>query len=344
MKKKILITGGCGFIGTNAALYFSAHGHEVVVVDNFSRKGSEVNKALLEKTSVKILPPLDVATGGQELAKIVDEQGFDAIIHAAAQVAVTSSVADPLFDFQSNALGTLNVLEAARLAKKQPHVLFTSTNKVYGGMEQVKITQQDTRYAYTELLYGVPESLPLDFHSPYGCSKGSADQYVRDYARIYNFPTTVFRQSCIYGRNQFGIVDQGWVAFLTMLAFFDKPITIFGDGKQVRDILFVSDLIAAMEAALENPGVSSSEIFNLGGGPLHTLSLLEFITFLEQRLGKKVAYTHSDWRPGDQKVYVSDVRKAQEKLHWSPSTPFEEGFDDMFSWIKENQELLRQYV
>ncbi|MDQ5955538.1 MAG: CDP-paratose 2-epimerase [Patescibacteria group bacterium] len=344
MNKKILITGGCGFIGANAALSFAAQGHTVVVADNFSRKGSEVNKALLEKNSITILPSLDVSHEAQRLAEIVDQYAFDAIIHAAAQVAVTTSVADPLFDFRSNALGTLHVLEAARAAKKQPHVLFTSTNKVYGGMEQVGISEQETRYVYTDLVHGVPESLPLDFHSPYGCSKGSADQYVHDYARMYNFPTTVFRQSCIYGPNQFGIVDQGWVAYLTMLAFFDKPITLFGDGKQVRDILFVSDLVAAMQAALDRPETSGGEIFNMGGGPTHTLSLLEFVAFLEERLGKKVVYTHSDWRPGDQKVYISDVRKAQEKLGWSPETPFEKGFDAMFAWIEENKDLLIKYV
>jgi CDP-paratose 2-epimerase len=342
--KNMLITGGCGFIGSNAALYFKDKGYAIFIADNLSRPGSEINKALLEQKGIISITKLDVSLDGEELKKLVADNAIDVLIHTAAQVAVTISVADPLFDFKSNALGTLNVLEAARVAPKKPHVLFTSTNKVYGEMNEVRIAENPTRYSYTDLINGISESLPLDFHSPYGCSKGSADQYVRDYSRIYGFPTTVFRQSCIYGKHQFGIVDQGWVAFLTMLAVFDKPITIYGDGKQVRDVLFVSDLVAAMEAAITHPEKSGGKIFNMGGGPSNTLSLIEFVDFLGTRLNKKINYRFGDWRPGDQKVYISDIRKAEHELAWSPKKIFVDGFEEMLGWIEENKTVLKKFV
>jgi CDP-paratose 2-epimerase len=344
MARNILITGGCGFIGTNAALSFAKAGNLVTLVDNFSRPGSEANADYLRSQGVTDIITLDVADGDEPLRKLLDDRDIDAVIHAAAQVAVTSSVTDPVHDFRMNALGTLHVLEAARNAKKRPFVLFTSTNKVYGGMEAVALEENAQRYAYRDLTHGVPESLTLDFHSPYGCSKGAADQYTRDYARIYGIPTAVFRQSCIYGKHQFGIVDQGWLAFLTMQAVFDRPITVYGDGKQVRDVLFVDDLVRCMEAAIDNPQMSAGEIFNIGGGPANTLSLLEFLAFLEKRLGKKLNVSFSDWRPGDQKVYVSDVRKVQERLAWQPTTAFEEGFETMHAWIEENKPLLETYL
>lgn len=344
MTRNILITGGCGFIGTNAALSFAKAGNTVTLVDNFSRPGSEANAEHLRSQGVTDIVTLDIADGIDALRKLFDDRSIDAVIHAAAQVAVTSSVIDPVHDFRMNAIGTLHVLEAARAATKHPFVLFTSTNKVYGGMEDVAIEEQASRYAYRDLPDGVPESLTLDFHSPYGCSKGAADQYTRDYARIYDMPTAVFRQSCIYGKHQFGIVDQGWLAFLTMQAVFDRPITVYGDGKQVRDVLFVDDLVRCMEAAMSNPEKSAAQIFNIGGGSSHTLSLLEFLDFLEKRLNKKLNISFSDWRPGDQKVYVSDVHKAKERLGWEPTTTFTEGFEVMYSWIEEHKPLLEKYL
>jgi CDP-paratose 2-epimerase len=191
---------------------------------------------------------------------------------------------------------------------------------------------------------GVPETLPLDFHSPYGCSKGAADQYVRDYARIYDMHTVVFRQSCIYGGHQFGMVDQGWVAFLTMQALFGKQITIYGDGKQVRDILFVSDLLRAMEVAIENPEKAKGEIFNMGGGPQNTSSLLEFVSYLEKKFDEKIPLQFGDWRPGDQKVYISDISKAKEKLGWEPKVGLDEGFEQMLTFIEENKTVLEKLV
>jgi CDP-paratose 2-epimerase len=346
MKGNMLITGGAGFIGSNAAAYFAGKGYQVTFLDNLSRNGSETNKAWLESLQ---LPNINFVkadiTDAQSINELLKNTCFDVVLHCAAQVAVTTSVADPLLDHEINVRGTLNLLEAVRNGQNpQAAFLFTSTNKVYGEMEAVELAEEATRYSYKEMKGGVAETLPLDFHSPYGCSKGAADQYVRDYARIYGMHTVVFRQSCIYGGHQFGMVDQGWVAFLTMQALFGKQITIYGDGKQVRDILFVSDLLRAMEIAIENPDKSKGEIFNMGGGPQNTSSLLEFISFLEKRFDKKIPLQFGDWRPGDQKVYVSDISKANNNLGWKPKIALEEGFEEMLRFIEDNKPVLEKLV
>lgn len=340
--KTILITGGCGFIGTNVALYFAERNERVIALDNLSRPGSEHNKALLTERGIQCVAH-DVSKEPEALAALIEKEAVDVIIHAAAQVAVTTSVQDPLFDFYQNGLGTLHVLDAARRASKKPLVLFTSTNKVYGGLEHVRVEEGATRYSLPELPQGVHEDVPLDFHSPYGCSKGAADQYTRDWSRIYGVPTIVFRQSCIYGPHQFGIVDQGWVAYLTMQAYFGKPITIYGDGKQVRDILSIGDLARAMDAAIASPAAAGN-IYNMGGGPQYTSSLLEFVAFLEHRLNKKLEVSFSDWRPGDQKVYISDIKKAKRDFGWEPTRGLEVGFEEMFSWIEANKNILEAFV
>ena len=242
----------------------------------------------------------------------------DAVLHLAAQVAVTTSVADPRADFEINALGTFNVLEAVRLAGAGPAVLYSSTNKVYGNLEHVHVVERDGRYAYENFPTGVDESEPLDFHSPYGCSKGAGDQYVRDYARIYGLKTVVFRQSCIYGTRQFGIEDQGWIAWFCLATLRGQPFTIFGDGKQIRDTLWVDDLINAYEAAIERIDTVSGEVFNVGGGPSNTLSLLELVAMLEAHFGRKLNPPFADWRPGDQRVFVADIGKAERLLGWRP--------------------------
>lgn len=344
MKRRILITGGCGFIGTNATLYFQKKGDDIFIVDNFSRPGSEYNADFLRQKGISSIIQLDIAINPESLNQYIDTNAIDVVIHAAAQVAVTTSIEEPLLDFSTNVMGTMHVLEAARRAKKMPHVLFTSTNKVYGGLENLPVEVGENRYRYFPKNEGVSEETPLDFHTPYGCSKGAADQYVRDYSRTYHLPTTVFRQSCIYGKHQFGMVDQGWISYITMRAVFDKPITIYGDGKQVRDILYVEDLILAMERAIESSEHSNGEIFNIGGGSQHTLSLLELIAFLQRRLKKDLTIIFSDWRSGDQKVYISDTRKIQEKLQWSPSTAFIEGFEEMLLWIQENKAILKKFI
>ncbi len=225
-------------------------------------------------------------------------------------MAVTHSVTDPREDFEINAVGGFNLLEAVRGYGTDPVILYASTNKVYGELEGAQVLEQPTRYEFDGLEHGISEELPIDLHSPYGCSKGALDLYMLDYARIYGLKTVVFRQSCIYGPRQFGVEDQGWVAHFVISALLGRPITVFGDGKQVRDVLHVRDLITAFEAAVERIEVSQGQAYNLGGGPINTLSLLELIERLEDKLGESLSVSFKDWRPGDQKAYISDIRKA----------------------------------
>lgn len=262
------------------------------------------------------------------------------IVHLAGQVAVTTSVVDPRNDFEINALGTFNVLEAARLSGRDPIVIYASTNKVYGGMEEIRVVELASRYAYADFPYGIPETFGLDFHSPYGCSKGCGDQYTRDYSRIYGLRTVVMRQSCIYGTRQFGIEDQGWVAWFVIAAVKRLPITIYGDGKQVRDVLFVEDLCDVYDLAVERIDLAAGQVFNIGGGAELTISVWqEFGPLLENLLGESIPVRRGDWRPGDQRVYVSDTRKAQEILGWKPKVGVEEGIQRLFDWVKNNGDL-----
>jgi CDP-paratose 2-epimerase len=247
----------------------------------------------------------------------------------------------PRPDFEINALGTFNVVEAARLSERKPIVLYASTNKVYGGMEDVPVVERGTRWEYENLPFGCPETQPLDFHSPYGCSKGTGDQYVRDYARIYGLPSVVFRQSCIYGPRQFGIEDQGWVAWMIIAALTGRQITIYGDGKQIRDVLFVDDLLDAYDAAIASINRVAGQVYNLGGGPENTLAVwTEFGPLLEKLLGKPIPVARGGWRPGDQKVFVADIRKAERDLGWRPKVGAEEGVRRLFEWVSGNKKLL----
>ncbi len=334
------ITGGAGFIGSNYVARLLGRGERVTVYDNLSRAGAERNLAWLRSRfgqNAFTLIRGDVRDADLLASSLGDA---DVVVHLAAQVAVTTSVEDPRTDFEINALGTFNVLEAVRQSSKRPMVIYASTNKVYGGMEDVKIVEEETRYRYADLPFGVPESQPLDFHSPYGCSKGSGDQYVRDYARIYGIPTVVFRQSCIYGLRQFGIEDQGWVAWFVIAAVTGRPIPIYGDGKQVRDVLFVDDLLNAYDAAVARRDEVAGEVFNIGGGPQNTISIWrEFAPLLEKALGRSVPVSYGDWRPGDQRVYISDIRKAERLLGWKPRIGVEEGIARLVEWVKANQSL-----
>jgi CDP-paratose 2-epimerase len=265
----------------------------------------------------------------------------DVIYHLAAQVAVTRSVDDPLSDFEINALGTLNLLEAARRSGSNPAVVFTSTNKVYGGMEDVGVVEGETRYSYADSAYrdGVDEGRPLDFHSPYGCSKGAADQYVRDYHRIYGLRSTVFRMSCIYGLHQFGNEDQGWVAHFIIATVLGLPIKIYGDGKQVRDILFVEDLVNAFELVAQHPERTAGQIYNVGGGARNTISIwAEFEPLLRTLTGIEVRPERGDWRPGDQLVYVSNPARIQRDLGWTPAVSPRAGIERLLGWVLENQQ------
>lgn len=335
-----LITGGAGFIGSNYADRCISRGERVVIFDNLSRHGAKTNLDWLRQKHGE--KSFQLVVGDVRHAEEIKAAAREAsrIVHLAAQVAVTTSVIDPRNDFEINAIGTFNTLEAARLSGNHPSFVYSSTNKVYGGMENVKVIEKETRYDYADLPLGASEEQILDFHSPYGCSKGTGDQYVRDYARIYDLPTTVFRQSCIYGLRQFGVEDQGWVAWFIIAAITGHPISIYGNGKQVRDILFVDDLLNAYDAALQHPDKAAGQIFNVGGGRENTISVwLEFAPLLEKLLGKKIEVSWGDWRPGDQPVYISDIRKAQQVLGWSPKISAQEGITRLFNWVKENRSL-----
>jgi CDP-paratose 2-epimerase len=340
---KYLITGGCGFIGVNFADKLLERGDKVTLVDNLSRKGTVANlKYLQEKYPEVIFEHADVRIDYEKLLKLME--GVDAVYHLAGQVAVTFSVTDPRKDFEENALGTFNVLEAVRNSEKKPLMIYASTNKVYGGMEDVEVVEEDEKYTYKDFPNGIPEDRLLDFHSPYGCSKGAADQYVRDYGRIYDLDTIVMRQSCIYGTRQFGIEDQGWVAWFTIAKVLGWPITIYGNGKQVRDVLFVEDLFDAWDIATKKIDKARGHAFNVGGSPSSTLSLLELIDLLNEEVEQEFDISYSEWRPGDQPVYISDISKIKEALGWEPKVDVKQGVKKMVAWIKENEALIRQQL
>lgn len=336
---KILITGGAGFIGANTAKRYLEKGHDVFLFDNLSRRGTEWNlKWLQQNKNLKFIKG-DIRNYKEILNVFKKNRDFDIVFHFAAQVAVTTSVINPREDFEINALGTFNLLEAIRETKLKPVILYSSTNKVYGGMTDIKIIKKNNRYIYKDYPDGISEERILDFHSPYGCSKGTADQYMIDYARIYNMKTVVFRQSCIYGYRQFGIEDQGWVAWFTIAAMLNKQITIYGDGMQVRDVLFIDDLIDAYELAIKNILKVKGQAFNIGGGPENIISLLELIAFLEKFFNKKIHIKYSDWRPGDQPVFICNIDKAKKILKWQPKISPIQGIKMLYEWVKNNKKL-----
>jgi len=329
-----VITGGAGFIGSNLADHYLSNGEQVTILDNFSRAGSEQNLAWLKSrhgSRVKVVCA-DIRTLSRELQQAVD--GADVVFHLAAQVAVTTSVTDPRHDFEVNALGTFNVLEAVRMASSHPVVVYSSTNKVYGKLADLGIVERNGRYAYESVTGGIGEDRPLDPYSPYGCSKCAGDQYVLDYGRIYGLKTLVFRQSCIYGPRQFGMEDQGWLAWFAIRALEQKPVSIYGDGKQVRDVLYVGDLIAAYDAAILQIDRTAGRAYNVGGGPENTLSLLELVAMLNRNFGRDLECSFEDWRPGDQPVFVSDISRARADFGWMPQVGVEQGVERLIAWIK----------
>ena len=283
---RILITGGAGFIGANLASRGIQDGHEVIVLDNLSRSGTDWNYKWLQSSGKFEFLKLDIVDFAS-LSKMFEIKKFDVVFHQAAQVAVTSSVENPRKDFELNALGTFNLLEAIRLSGQNPVFVFASTNKVYGSLSKFEIIEQNGKYAFQDLPNGVPEEVTLDFYSPYGCSKGAADQYVIDYNRIYGLKTIVFRQSCIYGPRQMGIEDQGWVAWFCICALLGHPISIYGDGKQVRDVLYIDDLVDLYFKAIEIEPKLKTRAFNVGGGISNSVSLLEVINLLEKEVQKE---------------------------------------------------------
>lgn len=328
-----LITGGAGFIGSNMADALLADGREVVVADNLSRPGVRTNAEwLVRRHAPRVrIERVDVRDAAA-IAPLVDRA--EEVYHFAAQVAVTTSVEDPAADLQTNLLGTFNLLEAARRREDPPPILFTSTNKVYGDLGGVQTRLDEDRYVYEDR-EAVDESVPLDFHSPYGCSKGAADQYVLDYARIYDVPSVVFRMSCIYGRRQWGTEDQGWVAHFGRALLAGEPITIYGDGFQVRDILWVEDLVAAMRKGILRAEKHPGSVYNIGGGPGNAVTVRETVERLGRVLDRTVPVRHAAWRPGDQRRYVSDTRRAERELAWRPRVGVEEGFQRLAEWLQE---------
>jgi CDP-paratose 2-epimerase len=334
---RVLITGGAGFIGTNLVRRLSVEGTQVRVFDSLARPGSERNvQWILEncgdqvefvRGDVRDPDALDLA-----LADV------DHIYHLAAQVAVTTSLLDPVSDFDINARGTLNVLEAARRAATPPSIVFASTNKVYGALSDIELTRRGNRYEPQNeqlLRYGVGETRPLEFHSPYGCSKGAADQYVLDYARSFDLRAVVMRMSCIYGPHQNGTEDQGWVAHVTRCALENEAVTVFGDGCQVRDLLFVDDLVDAFECARVEADSLRGRAFNLGGGPANVVSLLELIDRNERNIGRSTRVAFENWRVGDQRYYVSDTRSFGKATGWRATTSVESGLEALRDWLQQ---------
>lgn len=335
---RFLVTGGCGFIGSNLVDRLLTRGEAVVAFDNLSRRGARANaKWLGEKYGDKFRLVMGDVRDHKALESVMSD--INIVVHLAAQVAVTTSVSDPREDFDINAVGTFNALEAARLSGNRPAFIYASTNKVYGEMESLRIEEESTRYSYVDIS-GYGEDQPLDFHSPYGCSKGAGDQYVRDYYRIYGLPTVVFRQSTIYGPRQFGVEDQGWMAWFMIAAVTGRPITIYGNGKQVRDMLYVTDLLDSYDAAIARIGKVAGHVFNIGGGPDNTISIWsEFGPVLEGFLGRSIPVSYADWRPGDQKVVIYSRTKAGEELDWEPQVQLRDGMQRLYNWIAENKGL-----
>ncbi|MGE5206252.1 MAG: GDP-mannose 4,6-dehydratase [Chlamydiota bacterium] len=338
--RSVLIFGGAGFIGSNWARHLLENTDaKVHIYDNVSRLGVRHNLQELQRIAGRS-GRLQITIGDVRDSNMVQRavRAATEVYHFAAQVAVTTSVAEPRLDFEVNVGGTFNVLEAVRKSGRRPFLLFTSTNKVYGQLNSHRLLANSTRYSYADVL-GVTENQPLDFHSPYGCSKGAADQYVHDYARIYGIPAVVFRMSCIAGPQQFGNEDQGWVAHFLYSALQANPIVIYGDGRQIRDVLCVQDLLRAFDAVRLNQKNTAGQIYNVGGGPENTVSLLELMEEIRSLTGRPLEYETCPMRPGDQLVYVTDFARLRRDTGWQPQVSLRQTLEQMYAWWKRNREL-----
>lgn len=345
--ERVLVTGGAGFIGSHVAEYYAKRGCDVKVADNLAGGDATASNAespdsmsfnldYLERNYANITFSKADVRDAERMCELV--RGRDAVIHTAGQVAVTTSLEDPRTDFEINAKGTFNVLEAVRRADNDPALVFASTNKVYGdNINDIPVEEGDTRYRYADADYrnGVPESMSIDGceHTPYGVSKLSGDLYVQDYVKRGLLDAAVFRMSCIYGPRQFGTEDQGWVAHFARSAIRGEPLTIFGDGKQVRDVLYVKDLVRAYDAFVQDPS-DKPTVYNIGGGPSNWTSLLELLDRLEAALGHRPSVEFDDWRDADQRVYISDISRAEATLGWQPEVGFEEGLNRLLRWCR----------
>ena len=344
MSQPVLICGGAGFIGTNLASRILSSGKPVLVYDDLSRPGVERNLQWLQATYGSLL---EFESGDIRDARALRPcvRQASAVFHFAGQTAVTTSLVTPRDDFEINALGTIALLEELRLLRFPIPLLFTSTNKVYGDLNTIALRKRGSRYEPQHphvLAHGIDESCPLSFHSPYGCSKGAADQYVLDYARSYGMPNVVFRMSCIYGPHQCGTEDQGWVAHFLLQALAGRPITLYGDGMQVRDVLFVEDLVDAMLTAQQNASRIAGQPFNIGGGAHNVVSLIELLAIIGELERQAPAVRFDDWRVGDQRYYVSDTRAFQAATGWLPRVGVREGVGRLHQWLLENNVTPRQ--
>jgi CDP-paratose 2-epimerase len=336
----LLITGGCGFLGSNLALEGIRRGYQVSLLDNLSRTGSEENLKWLRSQGKVTFYKVDIADQ-PSVDRVVRELQPDMIFHVAGQVAMTTSIKDPRLDFTTNVLGTFNLLEAVHRHCPTSGFIYASTNKVYGDFKSVTFVEGETRYTCPEHPNGFNEDLPLNFHSPYGCSKGAADQYVLDYARIFALNTAVFRHSTIYGERQFATFDQGWIGWFCQQALetaetpHRPPFTVSGNGKQVRDLLFMNDAVDCYFKAAASIHKIKGEVFNIGGGVKNSLSLLELFSLLESLTGTSLQFKHLDWRESDQVLFVADHTKATELLGWNPQYSASEGVKLMLHWLSE---------
>jgi CDP-paratose 2-epimerase len=343
---KLLITGGCGFLGSNLCAFYLSQEAEVIVVDALYRDGSALNLVWLQqqaKGNQFSFIQADLADTEAVMAVFRRHAPFDYICHVGGQVAMTTSLNNPTRDFQTNVLGTFNILEAARSLSSESLIAYSSTNKVYGDLEHLSYLETPTRYLLADYPNGLNESLPLDFSTPYGCSKGSADQYVRDWSRVYGLKTVVFRHSSIFGSRQFASFDQGWIGWFCRKAIEQKqgymakqsvtPFTIAGTGKQVRDVLHADDLISLYNLAYENREILNGEIFNIGGGQENSLSLIELFSELAKILGiHPLSYSKTPRRASDQDYFVADISKAKHLLDWKPNISFRQGIESTLNW------------
>lgn len=348
----VLITGAAGFIGSHVAEYYANQKEidQILVVDNLSRakllhreiKSLRYNWEFLKNFGKIVFYEKDIRDFNF-LKDLFKQNDIDIVIHTAAQTAVTTSVIDPLTDFENNTLGSFNILEAVRLSTSDPTLILCSTNKVFGNnVNKCRVIENETRYTFSEeYSYGIPEDFPIDLceHTPYGTSKLCSDLYFQEYGHLYGMKTAVYRMSCIYGTRQFGLEDQGWIAHFIISAVTGKKLKIFGDGKQVRDVLYVSDLIQAYDNFVKKATKIKNQVFCMGGGPKNTISLLELINILEEELDKKIEYEFHEWRPSDQKVYISDIRKVKGILGWDPEINPKDGVTKLIKWVNDNIKL-----
>jgi len=339
MKKKILITGGAGFIGFNSAIYFKNKNYDVYAIDDLSRKGVSKNLIKLKKNKIKF-HKVNI-TKFKTFFKIFKKIKPSIILHQAGQVTVTKSFENPRFDMESNIIGTINILESIRLLKIKPIFIFPSSNKVYGNLDRIKTLKKGRRYEYRSIS-GINEKNPISFESPYGCSKGAAEQYVIDYSKNCNFKSFVIRQSCIYGPNQYGQEGQGWVSWILMCAIFNKKINIFGDGLQVRDMLYIDDLIKMYELIINKAKFLKSSIFNAGGGSKNSMSILEFLDFIGKEFKIKINFQKKEKRAADQKIYISDTSLAKKKLGWNAKITSRNGIYELKKWILSEKKYLKK--